>query len=136
MLTSRLSHINYPLLHHRIGTCKEFLNDKSIGTTNLNTTDLVRQKPRLKGSFYAVYDSCITNNVPSRDVAFIEERSHEKQDFDAFASDEKHFVSLKEAKSYVKQHFHSQAEYFSIGQCKEPDNFFYILADKLAYMIA
>ena len=86
--------------------------------------------------YFAVYDSCVTNHIPSRDLAFIEERQGDSKGRENVAEYEKHFPSLKEAKIYAKIHFDSGAEYFSLKQTKHPDNFFYIFLDKLCYMFA
>ncbi|MCF0049111.1 hypothetical protein LXM25_03510 [Dyadobacter sp. LJ53] len=86
--------------------------------------------------YYAVYDCCVTNQVPSRDVAFIEQRLGAGNQHEAVANDEKYFRSLREAKAYVNRHFKSGAEYFSLNQSSNPDNIFYTIIDKISYLIA
>lgn len=54
-------------------------------TANLTTSNLIAPKSSCKGNFYAVYESCIINSVPSRDLAFIEERSFDVHIFDHYA---------------------------------------------------
>jgi len=49
---------------------------------------------------------------------------------------ERDFQSLKEAKTYVQAHFQSGAEYFSLKQSANPDNFLHIIIDKIKYLIA
>lgn len=105
--------------------------------TDCIAEDVVIQKPvNLYDSFYAVYDCCITNDVPSRDVAFIEERHDNSSIHENASGDEKYFQSLKEAKTYVQAHFQSGAEYFSLKQSINPDNFLQIIIDKIKYLIA
>ena len=84
--------------------------------------------------YYAVYDCCISGNIPSQDVAFIEERFDSGSDY--VSSDEKCFGSLTEAKAYVKDHFKSGAEYFSLDQSSDPDNIFHAVIDKITYLMA
>lgn len=55
--------------------------------------------------YYAVYDSCVTNNIPSRDFAFIEERPSVSRE--EMTNDEKRFPSLRDAKIYVEGNFES-----------------------------
>ncbi len=88
------------------------------------------------GTFYAVYDSCVANNIPSRDVAFIEERRYMGNIYEQASSDEKYFRSLSDAKAYVKDHFLSGAEYFSLNQSVDPDNVLHAIIDKITYLIA
>ncbi len=89
-----------------------------------------------RDTFYAVYDSCISNNIPSQDVAFIEQRVYAGNIYEHLASDEKYFRSLSDAKAYVKDHFQSGAEYFSLNQSADPDNVLHAIIDKVTYMIA
>ena len=81
-----------------------------------------------------MYDSCVINNIPSRDLAFIEERKHSH--FDEIGFHEKRFLSLKEAKNYADRNFESGGEYFSLSQLADPDNFVHMIADKIAYLMA
>jgi hypothetical protein len=87
-------------------------------------------------TFYAVYDSCVTNNVSSREVAFIEQRSYAGNVLELVGPDEKYFSSLREAKLFAQCNFLFGAEYFSSNQLNDPDNFYYFLADKITYLIA
>jgi len=96
----------------------------------------VHSNPTPNGTFYAVYDSCIANNIPSRDLAFIEERRYSGNIYEHVASDEKYFRSLSDAKAYVKDHFQSGAEYFSLNQSADPDNVLHAIIDKITYLIA
>lgn len=89
-----------------------------------------------KGTFFAVYDACITGNVPSRDVAFIEERSYSGNIHEQVTTDEKYFRTLKDAKGYVNNHFQSGAEYFSLKQSTNADNILFTLIDKITYLFA
>ena len=88
------------------------------------------------GTYYAVYDCCITNHIPSQDVAFIEQRLGDASVLEAVANNEKHFGSLREAKTYVNDHFKSGAEYFSLNQSADPDNILYTIIDKITYLVA
>ena len=87
-------------------------------------------------TYYAVYDCCITNQVPSQDVAFIEQRLGDASVLEAVANNEKHFPSLRQAKIYVNSHFKSGAEYFSLNQSANPDNILHTIIDKITYLVA
>jgi hypothetical protein len=103
--------------------------------TNLIEEDTVTQKPtRSCTRVYAVYDYCVTNHVPSRELAFIEERWYDNKE--TVTGDEKHFLSLKDAKTYAKAHFSAGGEYFSLNQSAHPDNFLYIILDRIKYLFA
>jgi hypothetical protein len=104
-------------------------------TNLIEEEDTVTQIPaRSCTRVYAVYDYCVTNHVPSRDLAFIEERWYDEKL--NVIGDEKHFLSLKDAKLYAKTHFQSGGEYFSLNQSAHPDNFLYIMLDKIRYLLA
>ena len=87
-------------------------------------------------TYYAVYDSCVSNNIASWDLAFIEERLSVSGIVEPTEADELFFDSLRDAKAYVKGHFRSGAEYFSLAQLSNPDAILHIIADKVTYMIA
>lgn len=103
--------------------------------SNFHSEETLLEKVQIPvGHHYAVYDSCVTNHVPSFDLAFVEERTCGSTD--AIASGEKYFNSLKEAKVYVRNHFKSGGEYFSVKQANNPDDFLQIIIDKVTYLIA
>lgn len=104
--------------------------------TNSIAGEIVEKRPVKSHKYYAVYDCCITNHVPSWDLAFIEERFCDSNIRENVAGDEKHFPSLRDAKIYAKIHFTSGAEYFSLNQIASPDNIFYIILDKIRYQLA
>lgn len=91
---------------------------------------------KTNSTYYAVYDCCIANHIPSQDVAFIEQRLGDGSVLEAVANNEKHFPSLREAKTYVNCHFESGAEYFSLNQSADPDNILYTIIDKITYLVA
>ena len=105
-----------------------FTNSGSVA--NADNSSIHRRK------FFAVYDPCLVNNVPSCDLAFIEERLYSGQSYEHNAGDEKYFPSLKDAKVYVKEHFKSGAEYFSLNQSVNPDSLLYIVLDKITYLVS
>ena len=86
------------------------------------------------GTFFAVYDSCVSFNKPSRDFAFIEERPCMGGSYERVSKDEVYFPSLREAKMYVKRHFQSGAEYLSVNQSVDPDNILHTFIDKITYL--
>ena len=83
-----------------------------------------------------MYDSCASNNDPGKDLAFIEQRQLTDNLYPQEPNDEKCFRSLSDAKAYVKKHFQSGAEYFSLNQSADPDNIFYVIVDKITYLVA
>jgi len=87
------------------------------------------------GLFYAVYDCSSAQGSPSWDLAFIEERFNDQPVQIGSDTDEMYFDSLRDAKDYVKIHYQSGGEYFSLQQSEHPDNFIYILTDKIRYLI-
>ncbi|WP_026632191.1 hypothetical protein [Dyadobacter alkalitolerans] len=91
---------------------------------------------KTRSTYYAVYDCCITNQIYSQDVAFIEQRLGDGSALEAVDNNEKHFPSLRQAKVYVNSHFKSGAEYFSLNQSADPDNILYTIIDKITYMVA
>lgn len=93
-------------------------------------------KRQISRTFYAVYDWCISGKIPSCDIAFIEQRFGHCSKYQQAASDEKYCTSLSEAKRYVKDHFKSGGEYFSIKQSSQPDNILHAIIDKITYMMA
>ena len=95
-----------------------------------------KDKTETNSHFFAVYDSGVTDSIPSYDLAFIEERLCPDSAQDQASHDEQYFSTLSEAKSYVHDHFSSGAEYFSIKQSDDPDNFLFILLDKISYFMA
>lgn len=105
---------------------------KTFNSTSNNK--ILNNAGRPAETFYAVYDSCITNNLPSHDEAFIEQRCVSGNISEQTSFDEKHFLSLREAKSYVNEHFNSGAQYFSLNQTEDPDNLFLIIIDKITYL--
>lgn len=84
--------------------------------------------------FYAVYDSDVAEQTPSRELAFIEQRVGSYENFD-LNPDEIYFGSLQEAKRFVRDNFLFGAEYFSSKQLNDPDNVLYVLADKFMYLM-
>ncbi|WP_026632480.1 hypothetical protein [Dyadobacter alkalitolerans] len=101
----------------------------------LTCSDRFVDNANTSSTFYAVYDCRMTNNVPSQNVAFIEQRLG-TENTEQGASDEKYFRSLSQAKAYVKSHFNSGAEYFSVKQSMNPDNIMHAITDKIAYPMA
>ena len=95
-----------------------------------------KDKTETNCHFFAVYDSGVTDSIPSYDLAFIEERLCLDSVHDQSGHDEQYFSTLSEAKSYVHHHFSSGAEYFSLKQSNEPDNFLYLILDKISYLMA
>ncbi|WP_138478169.1 hypothetical protein [Dyadobacter bucti] len=93
-------------------------------------------KRQIRRTFYAVYDCCISNNIPSCDVAFIEQRFGPRSKHERVASGEKYFTSLSAAQRYVKNHFKSGGEYFSLKQSSQPDNILHAIIDKITYLMA
>ena len=91
---------------------------------------------KTSSTYYAVYDCCITDQVASQDVAFIEQRLGTRSVHEAVANGERHFPSLREAKTYVNGHFKSGAEYFSLSQSDDPDNILHTIIDKITYLMA
>jgi len=102
-------------------------------TSSIRSTN---KHPTSGTTHFAVYDCSSPKNIADLDVAFIEERLGEKRILNQHATDEMYFYSLTEAKAYVNEHFQSGAEYFSLKQSTEPDNLFYVIVDKIAYLIA
>lgn len=97
---------------------------------------LIEKSKASESNFYAVYDSCNSKDVPGWELAFIEERCYDKNVYNENNSDEEYFCSLKDAKSYANIHFQSGGEYFSLQQLSHPDNFLYIVTDKIKYLMA
>ncbi|MCF2444061.1 hypothetical protein L0657_08845 [Dyadobacter sp. CY345] len=108
------------------------MTDFTISTAE----EIIEKRPVRSYKYYAVYDCCVTNHVPSWDLAFIEERLCDSTVRENVTGDEKHFPSLREAKIYAKINFNSGAEYFSLNQINSPDNIFYIILDKIRYLLA
>lgn len=106
-------------------------------STNFITDNVLIRKPQTPvNSFYAVYNYCNSIDEPGEKLAFIEERRGNANVPDNMSNDEEYFGSLKDAKSYVNLHFQSGGEYFSLHQLSHPDNFLYILTDKIRYLMA
>lgn len=85
---------------------------------------------------YAVYDSDVSENTPGREVAFIEQRRATSENSTQRGSDEIYFQTLSEAKLFVQRNYMLGAEYFSSKQLDNPDSLFYLLADKVVYLMA
>ncbi|WP_221391446.1 hypothetical protein [Dyadobacter sp. NIV53] len=112
------------------------LNRLHYGQCLNSASGNTKDKISLNSHIFAVYDSCVTDSNPDSDLAFIEERLCSDLSVDQADQDEHYFSTLSEAKTYVHDHFSSGAEYFSLKQSHDPDNFIFLLMDKISYFMA